>query len=411
MEILNVEPHVKARLDRVAQLMLDIYKTMADMDYLSPEWILPGPHSDASSLIRLRGEIDDSILYLYSVLPYVDPAGAMDVDFYQGGEFARYDQGQDLDTREDPFYAERMAYYLTPSMTPLSNIGNHDTAIIYGAKTHRIWTISQSDVKPGPGPWISGDDTLDSYSDGGDQSSIHEYDSVDRSNPEEKDRAQAYQNIDGRPAEGTLQGIIDSYKKLDEVPGGGEHSPLDWDPDLTEPLYRKHGWLTGEFNRRPFHVERLRNYAATEVQDAVSSAWNDFHFLERAMDGQDGERARKLENLKQKLHRCFPDGEKLADRDLPLWETERLRITLQENQDALQRLQQEAQVDGGNNDLDRSMRLQLQQAQKEVTRSQDAYNASRDQTEALFPNTSFVDATGWETLDKFDNIRRDFDAQ
>lgn len=75
MDTLILEPWQRARIDEVASLMLRIYQTLAHMQYLDPEWIVQGPHDASSTISACRGEIDDSILYLYSILPYIDTGG------------------------------------------------------------------------------------------------------------------------------------------------------------------------------------------------------------------------------------------------------------------------------------------------------------------------------------------------
>ncbi|KAH7369219.1 hypothetical protein B0T11DRAFT_278433 [Plectosphaerella cucumerina] len=62
----------KAQLHEVADGMLRVYRTLVRMQYLQESWIVEGPHDLTSALptcARLR--LDDSIIYLYSILPYV----------------------------------------------------------------------------------------------------------------------------------------------------------------------------------------------------------------------------------------------------------------------------------------------------------------------------------------------------
>jgi hypothetical protein len=71
----------KAQLHEVADLMLEIYRTLARMRYLDSSWIYEGPHNiDALLPMYHSCGLDASIIYLYSILPYIDTSGAEGVD-------------------------------------------------------------------------------------------------------------------------------------------------------------------------------------------------------------------------------------------------------------------------------------------------------------------------------------------
>ncbi|KAK3367552.1 hypothetical protein B0H63DRAFT_535542 [Podospora didyma] len=163
----------KGWLHETADLLLEIYRTLARMRYLDPEWILPGPH-DVEALIPMyrRHKIDDCIIYLYSIMPYIDTNGTVDgVDFFERGTFADFRTERDVKQGRDPFYEgldneDPYAQHTKPWMTPLSMLGNHGTVIIYSAKTHFIWIWDQhcsGSVDPNrdgigwprPGLWVS----------------------------------------------------------------------------------------------------------------------------------------------------------------------------------------------------------------------------------------------------------------
>lgn len=93
------------------------------MRYLDDEWI-QGPH-DIEALIPMYRSynLDDSIIYLYSILPYVDTGGAEYQDFFQGGRFADFRLEEDVERGRDPFHED--GTLLPPYMTPLSLLGNH----------------------------------------------------------------------------------------------------------------------------------------------------------------------------------------------------------------------------------------------------------------------------------------------
>lgn len=75
----SLTPAKTAQLHEVADLMLEIYHTLVRMRYLDASWICEGSHDIDDALLaiyRAHGLVD-SIIYLYSILPYVDTAGAV----------------------------------------------------------------------------------------------------------------------------------------------------------------------------------------------------------------------------------------------------------------------------------------------------------------------------------------------
>ena len=133
----NASPAKKAQLDEVATLILEIYRTLVRMRYLDDEWIQEGPH-DIEALIPMYRSynLDDSIIYLYSILPYVDTGGAEYQDFFQGGRFADFRLEEGVERGRDPFHED--GTLLPPYMTPLSLLGNHQSVIFYNARRHWI---------------------------------------------------------------------------------------------------------------------------------------------------------------------------------------------------------------------------------------------------------------------------------
>ncbi|GFG26696.1 hypothetical protein IFM61606_06690 [Aspergillus udagawae] len=75
----------KARLHEVADLMLEIYQILAQMRYLDPAGIEQGPHNiDHLRPLYEKLKIDPAIIYLYSILPYVNTHVAGNMDFFHG---------------------------------------------------------------------------------------------------------------------------------------------------------------------------------------------------------------------------------------------------------------------------------------------------------------------------------------
>lgn len=96
----------RARLQAVANLLLDIYKTLAEMRYINPAGIEPGPH-DIGELQPLFEELalDPAIIYLYSILPYINTRIAGTSDFFDGSQFVDFRQGRNVEYGRNPFHA------------------------------------------------------------------------------------------------------------------------------------------------------------------------------------------------------------------------------------------------------------------------------------------------------------------
>ena len=114
------------------------------MRFLDPSWILEGPH-DIEALRPLYHShgLDASIIYLYSILPYIDTAWAKEVDFFQGSDFADFRDEKDVEQGRNPIYDDEDEISMRPWMTPLSMMGNHRSIIIYDARKHCIGILDQ----------------------------------------------------------------------------------------------------------------------------------------------------------------------------------------------------------------------------------------------------------------------------
>ncbi|KAK4107810.1 hypothetical protein N656DRAFT_849171 [Canariomyces notabilis] len=139
----SLSEHHRARLQEVAEGMLKIYRTLERMQFLHPSWIIPGPH-DVDALIpmyRSHG-LDDRIIYLYSILPYVESPSQYEL-FFQGSRFADFRQEEVVSDARHAFCGEEHEQCLLPWMTTLCVEGNHQTVIVYNAKTHWIAMFDQ----------------------------------------------------------------------------------------------------------------------------------------------------------------------------------------------------------------------------------------------------------------------------
>ncbi|QMW44378.1 hypothetical protein G4B11_007798 [Aspergillus flavus] len=265
----QLTPTQKANLHEVADLMLEIYQTLANMRFLNPAGIIKGPHNidNVRELYEKLG-LDPSITYLYKILPYIDIFVAGQTDFFQGGIFADFRLPEDIEQGRDPFYIgpgdddyeDEDGPYMRPWMTALSLVGNHQSVILYDARRHRIWIIDQE----------SWDTTDPAIRGNADRAVDEDYESGERSANEN-----SFEHVPSRPAGDVLRDIIRWYRSLDILPGGGENSGREWDGDelpLRE-LYIKHGW-PDDFDGDAFQAERL-SYAMsmedTETQNGDDS--------------------------------------------------------------------------------------------------------------------------------------------
>ena len=141
----GLTPEQKVSLDEVASLMLEIYQTLARMRYLSPSDIQQGPHDLPPSILSLYVSLnlDPRIIYLYSALPYIDPNCPRELDFFDRGEFTDFRTERDVVQGRDPMYSDQPEERMRPWMTPLSSIGNHNTALFYDAKKHEVGIFGQ----------------------------------------------------------------------------------------------------------------------------------------------------------------------------------------------------------------------------------------------------------------------------
>ncbi|KAK0634192.1 hypothetical protein B0T14DRAFT_576691 [Immersiella caudata] len=241
----DLTPSQKAQLDEVVSLMLEIYQTLVRMRYLSPINIQQGPHDLPPSILSLYVSLnlDPRIIYLYSVLPYIDPERAQGLGFFGGGEFTDFRTEGDVVQGRDPMYSEQPEERMRPWMTPLSCIGNHNTALIYDARKHEVGIYGQ--IACG-----SIDKNLREGWDG-------EYDEDD----EEPGDENMWDDMEARSAPSVLGDIVRWYRELKELPGG-EKDGFQWEEEIIKPLYIKHGWPGEDFDGDAFLVDKARDYAA-----------------------------------------------------------------------------------------------------------------------------------------------------
>ncbi|KAK8051044.1 centromere kinetochore component CENP-T domain-containing protein [Apiospora rasikravindrae] len=149
MEALNIPSKQKAKLHRVAELLLVIYRTLVEMRYLGPEDVQAGSH-DVSELMPLYESLGlaPAVIYLYSSLPYANPQD-FEKPFFQGGDFADFRNKGDVQRGRDPLcnspvgdnYKADNGPYMRLWYTPLSHCGWRQSIIIYDTRTDEICIV------------------------------------------------------------------------------------------------------------------------------------------------------------------------------------------------------------------------------------------------------------------------------
>lgn len=298
--ISNLEPWQKKQLHEVADGMLKIYRTLARMQFIEEFDISQGPH-DMSELLPFCKDlnVDDSIIYLYSILPYVEGGG----DFVRRGAMLDLRDKGDIEQARNPMYANDDKAP-RPWMTGLSSIANHDTALVYDARRHVMGMYCQEGFDStdrnlhDQTPSISGDEDVDD-TDASDREDQGTHDATDKTDKEDNgddtektdieshteegsaseqwedegpdgenlaDEENPWDEMEARPAPKVLRDIVRWYEELIELPGDGEYSGTDWDPAITKSLYIKHGWPSTDFDGEAFLVAKARACAEASVR-------------------------------------------------------------------------------------------------------------------------------------------------
>lgn len=421
----SLTPAKKAQLKEVADLVLEIYRTLVRMRYLDALWISEGPHDIEALLPMYRSYVlDDSVIYLYSILSYIDAASATYLDFFQGGEFADFRKEEDVKQGRDPFYKEDEDNQLPTYMTPLSLLGNHRSVIFYNSRKHWVAIIDQEyegttdhNIDEGRIPIDEDDEDAARDQDigkgeegGGEEDGVDEDEDKD---DDSDDEGRSWDELTSRPAGNVLRDIVRWYHELVETPGGGEQSAQfggRWYAEILKPLYRKHGWPDSHFDGDGFLVDLARADAAETAESSFTGEGNLLN-ARLKLDGPDGlnsERMKKAEAVAEtaedlwlaRWHLWFMELDarrntealrragKIWDdarrKDLPLNEVENLKLLLQVGEDRLEEAQQGLRdAEAGDLKDVPGARTRLQYAEKQVGVVQKAYDASRADADIL----------------------------
>ncbi|OJK04323.1 hypothetical protein ASPACDRAFT_73967 [Aspergillus aculeatus ATCC 16872] len=431
----SISHQQKAQLHEVAYLMSEIYQTLVEMRYLDPAGVHTGPHN----LTVLEPEfeelqIDPAVQYLYSILPYVDTEAAGNRGFLHGGEFTDFrdvdqvEQGRDpfYGSPSDPYFEDEDGPYMRPWVTPLTQLGNHGSVIVYDARRHFIWIIDQEG-------WSTTDLALQE---------------VEEREPMSANR-NSFEHIPHRPAGDVLRDIVRWYHALDEVPNGGD----GWDEwsALEEAqvrgLYQKNGWPDA-FDGEAFEVDLVRAIAAFVVESFATEPLDGLRHYKDSID--DGYRflAEAEEKLRlartqeeewdarwrmllaewqyrrgeaflvmaeQNANRMSPGSVCLQPQGRPLWEVQFLHEEVEQKKTQLAEAEQEWSGASGNQHV---LGIDVAQWNKEqhlakqrLAIYQKALEAAHSDAERLCPGQTFQSNTGLERLRWPYDWNRDIQAE
>ncbi|OJZ88624.1 hypothetical protein ASPFODRAFT_205739 [Aspergillus luchuensis CBS 106.47] len=271
------------------------------MRYLDPKTIQTGPHeiSKMRPVYEKHG-LDPAIIYLYSILPYVDSQIA-NTSLFDGSSFMDFRDESCVEDGRDPLCPgpseeDGDGPYMRPWMTALSQMGSHTSVIICDARKHRIW-ISD------PVKNCSCDPAL--------------YDVPNEAPKSEK--GTNFEHLPSRPAGDVLRDIIRWYRELKVLPGGSNDSCIKWDAGRLDVkgLYRMHGW-PGNFDGDAFQVDQLRALGLASVGKYTNQILLQ---LKRCMISVE-ESDRKIARLQKSLAAAKSKDEEWMFR-MELWKAER----------------------------------------------------------------------------------------
>lgn len=140
----------KERLHEVADLLLQIYQTLIEMRHIHPEALRKGPHTFSEEILTIYEEckIAPSIIYLYSIMPYIERRIIDSQRFFDGSYFFDPFDEDNVRQRRDPRslrpeggFDHENGEYMYPWYTPLSSGSN---VMIYDAERHLVWIVNHS---------------------------------------------------------------------------------------------------------------------------------------------------------------------------------------------------------------------------------------------------------------------------
>ncbi|KAI5361059.1 hypothetical protein Slin14017_G092340 [Septoria linicola] len=314
----------RAQLHTVADLVLEVYKTLADMRYLDPLGIDTGPHEIDLDYCRQQN-IGDSIVYLYQILPYINVSEAGQPGFVFGGQFSDFRDNDCIELSRDPLYSgwescrsdcysedpsDQNLPYVAPWATRLTAMGNHEAVIFYDARADTVRVVDQLDD-------ASRDPALKEV----------------RTPSRRSMNRNAIDHIPSRPAADFLRDMVLWYQNLDLIPGDDIDNGIQaWEYDAMKALYQQAGW-SDAFDGDAFEVSLARFQARDLAKHDMNQPLDQMQSHKRQVDSARYMIAKFQEHLETSVDE---DDAWFARLDLWRWERDLA--------DSLERLSQ-AEID------------------------------------------------------------------
>ena len=326
----GLTPKQKARLHEVADLLLEIYQTLARMRRIEAAWIQPGPH-DLTAHLPLYASLglDPRVIYLYSIMPCLDPLamGTSSACFFEScGFFDPRNEEHVRDARE--FYhdcavsEDDPGCELRPWTTALSQTGQYAVIVMYEARRHVVFFLDNTSYENNDRSLWDGDEW--SVSEG-----------EDDEEEEEADQERYFDYLDARAAGAVLRDIISWYRELVDIPGCSTHDEEWWGyDDALRAVYRKHGWPGENFDGDTFVVDRVRVIPAAKIrfepEEALPSRVEQLQYMVR--QSEEAEKAATAQGYEKLVAANDIDEEWVARWEI--WNAEQLT---RESKDRLMR--------------------------------------------------------------------------
>ncbi|KAG7294197.1 hypothetical protein NEMBOFW57_004267 [Staphylotrichum longicolle] len=296
----GLTPKQKARLHEVADLLLEIYQTLARMRRIKAAWIQPGPH-DLTAHLPLYASLglDQRVIYLYSIMPCLDPvaSSASSACFFETCRF--------FDPRNEEHVRDAREFFhdeddplceLRPWTTALSQMGQYGAVVMYEARRHVVvfmdnnstenndrnlgngrdeWSVSEEedeedeeDDEEGKKEEEEKDEEEAEHEDGEDDGEDDgEEEEEEEKEDEEAEEEHYFDYLDARAAGAVLRDILGWYRDLVDVPGcAADDEEWEGHDDALRAAYRKHGWPGENFDGDAFVVDRARVKPAAEIR-------------------------------------------------------------------------------------------------------------------------------------------------
>ncbi|KAH6639033.1 hypothetical protein C7974DRAFT_387745 [Boeremia exigua] len=232
------------KMQKIADLMDDIYGTLANSTFIPHNAITRGPHTINTTAIACKPSA--SVLRLIELLPYVDISLVQEPDWIYGGTFMDYRNPEHLEELCDPLRGQSIGWtdYMAPSDVALTNWGtggwNNDRTWVLLYNTERD-SIRIFDAEL----WVQRQVAKDKF--GGEMADFWFQD----------DGQFEWDMADGAPH--VLRAIANNYKSLKWTPWqtSNRENGFGVPPETIKALLQRNGW-PGSINSTQYNADIIR---------------------------------------------------------------------------------------------------------------------------------------------------------